>query len=153
MKPKFKPSPDQVDFTNVRWAPVINCVLKYQDKILVVQRSKTLNFYPGYWNGISGFLDDQKSLAEKVFEELREETGIDKEEVTRIRLGEIFDQEEPKYHKTWIVHPVLVEVKTDRIQLDWEGKNYQWLTLAETMKLELLPGFDQVLKNLFSSIK
>jgi 8-oxo-dGTP pyrophosphatase MutT (NUDIX family) len=146
---KFQPNLDQVDFTHVRWAPVINCVLKYRDKILVVQRSEDLNFYPGYWTGISGFLDDQKSLAEKVFEELSEEVGLPKAQVARIRLGEIFDQEEPKYNKTWIVHPVLVEVKTDKIKLDWEGQNYQWLSLKEVNKLKLLPGFDQVLENLF----
>jgi len=49
---------------------------RYQNKILVVQRSKKLHFYPGYWNGISGFLDDQKNIEQKVKEELREELGI-----------------------------------------------------------------------------
>ena len=146
---KFQPKPGQVDFTNVRWAPVINCVLKYRNKILVVQRSRDLNFYPGYWNGISGFLDDKKSLTEKVAEELREELGIPKNKILKIKLGEIFDQEELKYKKTWIVHPVLVEVKTDKIKLDWEAKNYQWLSLNEIKKLELLPGFNLVLNKLF----
>ena len=146
---KFKAKPGQVDFTNVRWAPVINCVLKYKNKILVVQRSRDLNFYPGYWNGISGFLDDKKSLTEKVAEELREELGIPKNKILKIKLGEIFDQEELKYKKTWIVHPVLVEVKTDKIKLDWEAKNYQWLSLNEIKKLKLLPGFNLVLNKLF----
>ena len=36
----FKPKPGQTDFTNIRWAPVINCVLKYENKILVVKRNK-----------------------------------------------------------------------------------------------------------------
>lgn len=147
-KLKFKPKPGQVDYTNARWAPVINCVLKYKDKILVVQRSKKLNFYPGYWNGISGFLDDQKSLTEKVVEELREELGISKNKIKQIWLGDIFDQEEPKYKKTWIVHPVLVTVKTDKIKLDWEAKSCKWITPREAKRLELLPGFDEVLKRL-----
>src|SRR3989344_4520417 len=77
-KPKFKPKPGQIDYTNVRWAPVINCVLKHNNKFLVVERNKELNFYPGYWNGISGFLDDQRTLAEKVEGEIREELGIPK---------------------------------------------------------------------------
>lgn len=147
-KPTFKPKPGQTDFTHVRWAPVINCVVMYRDKVLVVQRSKDLGFYPSYWNGISGFLDDQKSLKEKVQEELREEVGIAKGKIKTIRLGEIFDQEEKKYKKTWIVHPVLVEVTTDTITLDWEAKKYAWVTLAETKKLKLLPGFDTVLEKL-----
>ena len=52
---KFKARAGQVDFTNVRWAPVINCVLQYKGKILVVERSKSMRLYPGYWNGIRAF--------------------------------------------------------------------------------------------------
>ncbi|MDD5625750.1 MAG: NUDIX domain-containing protein [Patescibacteria group bacterium] len=145
---KFKSKPGQIDYTKAHWAPVINCVIKYKNKFLLVQRSEKLNFYPGYWNGISGFLDDNKTLAEKVEEELREELGINKKDILQIRLGEIFDQDEPKYKKTWIVHPVLVKVKTDKIKLDWEARNYQWVDLQEADKLKLLPGFDKVLENL-----
>lgn len=139
---------EQIDYTNARWTPVINCVVRYQDKILVVQRSKQLNFYPGYWNGISGFLDDQRSLSEKVVDEIKEELGIPKNKIKQIRFGEIFHQEEPKYKKTWIVHSVLVEVATDKIKLNWEANNYKWIKPKEAKKLKLLPGFDEVLKKL-----
>lgn len=147
-KPIFKVRPGQVDYTSARWAPVVNCVLKYKDKFLIVQRSKELNFYPGYWNGISGFLDDQRSLREKVVVEIQEELGMPANKIKRIKLGEIFDQEEPKYGKTWIVHPVLVEVGTSKIKLDWEAKNYKWVSLQEAKKFKLLPGFGEVLKKL-----
>ena len=108
-----------------------------------------MRLYPGHWNGISGFLDDNKSLKEKVWEELKEEVGLSKKHIVSINPGTVFDQEEPKYKKTWIVHPVLVKVNTDKIKLDWEAQNYKWLKLAEVKKLKLLPGFDQVLKALF----
>ena len=147
-KIKFKPKMGQIDYTNARWAPVINCVLKCKDKILVIQRSKESNFYPGYWNGVSGFLDDKRSLTEKVSDELGEELGMLKSKIKRIRLGEIFDQEEPRYKKTWIVHPVLVEVETDKVKLDWEAGNYKWITPREVKGLKLLPGFSRVLKRL-----
>lgn len=124
---KFIPKPDQIDFTNIRWCPVIDCVLKYKDKILVVERNKDMRLYPGYWNGISGFLDDGKSLEEKVFEELGEEVGLIKENIVSIRRGQIFDKDEPDYGKTWIVHPILVEINTDRIKLDWEAQSYKWI--------------------------
>lgn len=145
-EPKFKPKPRQIDYTNARWAPVINCVLKYGNKILIVKRSEELRLYPGYWNGVSGFLDDEKSLEEKVKEELREELGIEEKNIARIRLGEVFDQEEPNYKKTWIVHPVLVEVNTDAVKLDWEAKSYKWVEPSEAKSFDLLPGFDKVLE-------
>jgi ADP-ribose pyrophosphatase YjhB (NUDIX family) len=147
-KNKWKPQPGQTDFTNIRWAPVINCVVRYKGKILLVQRDGALNFYPGYWNGISGFLDDDKSLREKVREEIREELGLSKKVIKQITLGKIFDQEAPKYKKTWIVHPVLVEVTTDAIKLDREARSFQWLTPKAVRKLKLLPGFADVLKAL-----
>ena len=146
--PKFKAEPGQIDYTSARWAPVINCVLKFQDKILVVQRNKDLNFYPAYWNGISGFLDDDRNIEEKVKDEIKEELGINENNIISIRLGDIFDQEEPKYKKTWIVHPVLVEVNRDKITLDWEAQNYQWIDLEKAKNLKLLPGFNKVLQKL-----
>lgn len=145
---KFRLKRGQIDYTKVRWAPVMNCVVKYRDKILVVQRSKELNFYPGYWNGISGFLDDKRSFEQKVKDELWEELGIPRRMIKKIRLCEIFHQEAPRYKKTWIVHPVLVEVNTNKIKLDWEAINYRWIKLNEAQKLKLLPGFDQVLKRI-----
>jgi ADP-ribose pyrophosphatase YjhB (NUDIX family) len=137
--------PGQTDYTNIRWAPVINCVVMCKDKMLLVQRNENMNFYPGYWNGISGFLDDGKSLQDKVKEELREELGISAENIASIKLGEIFDQEEPKYKKTWIVHPVLVKVKTNAVSLDWEARKFEWVTISKARKMKLLPGFSTVL--------
>ncbi|MBI4114936.1 MAG: NUDIX domain-containing protein [Candidatus Niyogibacteria bacterium] len=145
-KTKFKPKQGQIDYTNARWAPVMNCVVKYRDKILIVRRSKELNFYPGYWNGISGFLDDKRSFAQKVKDELQEELGISSRMIKKIRLCEIFHQEAPQYKKTWIVHPVLVEVNTDKVKFNWEASNYRWVRLNNARKLKLLPGFDKVLE-------
>lgn len=143
---KFTPKPGQVDFTNVRWCPVLNCVVMFEDKVLLVQRSKGMRLYPGYWNGISGFLDDQKSLVQKVYEELREELGISRKHIISIQLAKILNQDAPKYKKTWIVHPVLVKVDTDKIKLDWEAQNYKWIKPREVKKLDLLPGFAETLK-------
>ena len=150
---KFKSKPGQVDYSKVRWAPVINCVLRYRGKILLVQRSKKLNFYPGYWNGVSGFLDDKRRLKEKVRDELREELGMLAKNIRKIELGEIFHQDSTKYQKTWIVHPVLVDVSTDKIILDWEAQDYTWVSLKEIKLLKLLPGFFDVLKRLFPQMR
>ena len=146
---KFQPKPGQIDYTNIRRAPVINCVVKYKDKILIVKRSAKLNFYPNYWNGISGFLDDNKTIEEKAREEVKEELGIVEEDIIYISQGDIFKQEEPKYNKTWIVHHVLVEVKYDKIKLDWEAQEYRWILPEEAKNFDLLPGFEKVLGKLF----
>jgi isopentenyldiphosphate isomerase len=143
---KFVPKLGQVDFTNIRWAPVLNCVVMFQDQMLLVQRSSGMRLYPGYWNGISGFLDDKKSLEQKVEEELREELGISKKHILSIKLGRIMHQDAPKYKKTWIVHPVLVKIDTDKVNIDWEAQNFKWLKPSQTKKLKLLPGFEEVIQ-------
>ena len=145
-KEKFKAKPGQVDYSNARWAPIINCVLRHNGKILLLRRSSNLRFYPGFWNGVSGFLDDHKSLKEKVTEEIFEELGLPKSRIKKIVLGEIFDQEAPKYKKTWIVHPILVEVDGGKIKLDWESRDFKWVALVEAKKMKLLPGFGEVLE-------
>ncbi|MDP3957692.1 MAG: NUDIX domain-containing protein [bacterium] len=146
-KPKFIPKPGQVDFTNIRYCPVINCVVQYGEKFLLVERSEKLRLYPKFWNGISGFLDDDMSREEKVMEELREELGISENDIVSIRFGEIFDQEAPEYKKTWIVHPVLVVIKTDSITLDQEAQQYKWVKLEELKNYKLLPGFETVVEH------
>ncbi len=147
---KFIPKPGQIDYTDARWAPVINCAVKYKDKILIVQRSSDLNFYPDYWNGVSGFLDDKQSIEEKIKEELKEELGISSNKIKKIHLGEIFHQEAPEYNKTWIVHPILIEVSTDKVVFNWETQNHKWIDVKEASNFQLLPGFDTVLEKLFS---
>lgn len=150
---KFIPKPGQVDFTNIRWAPVLNCVLMCKGKILLVQRNKDMRMYPNYWNGISGFLDDKKSLEQKVYEELHEEVGISKKHVLSIELARILNQEAPEYKKTWIVHPVLVKVDTDKITLDWEAQNYIWIKPSEAKKFNLMPGFGDALNEILKIYK
>lgn len=147
---EFKPKLGQIDYTDVRYAPVVNCVVQYKDKILLVRRSEKVKFYPGYWNGISGFLDDERSVREKAKEEVREEAGIAEEDIVTITERKVFEQDEPEYDKTWVVHPVLMEVKTDKIKLDWEAQDYQWIAIGDAKKFDLLPGFEKVLEVLFS---
>ncbi len=152
-EPVFKPKNGQVDYTNIRYAPVINCVVRHNDKILIVQRNSKMRLYPNFWNGISGFLDDKKNIEEKVKDELKEELGIKANNIISIHRGQIFDQEERKYSKTWIVHPILVDVKKNEIKLDWESQNHKWIKIEDAKNFDLLPGFDKVLMSLFPNIK
>jgi len=145
----FKPKPGQTDYTDIKRAPVINCLVKYGGKILVVKRNLKMRFYPNLWNGISGFLDDKNTIEQKAREEINEELGLNENHVIRIKQGKVFERDEPKYNKIWIIHPVLVEINTDKIKLNWEAHDYRWLKINETKNLPLVPGFDKVLETFF----
>ncbi|SRR6266702_4409387 len=148
-EPKFTPKPGQTDYTHIRYAPVINCVVVRAGQILLVQRSAGMRLYPNYWNGISGFLDDDKSIEEKAVEELAEELGIALKDIVSIKRGQVILQEAPDYSKTWLVVPVLAAVRTVNLQTDWEAVAAQWFAPAEVPKLDLLPGFINVFRQFF----
>ncbi len=147
-EPKFIPKDGQVDYTNIRYAPVVNTVVTKDGKVLLVQRSQELRLYPGFWNGISGFLDDKQSIEEKVGEELRDELGIEQANILKLDRGHPFIQEAPEYDKTWLVVPVLVEINTDMVGIDWEASQAKWFEPSELKKLNLLPGFETVIAQL-----
>lgn len=144
----FVPKKGQVDYSTARFAPVINCILHHKGKILLIYRSPSLRFYPGCWNGVSGFLDDGKDIEEKAKEEIREETGIAAKHIKTMERGQTFEVEDPRYKKTWIVHPVRVEVDTNKVRLDWEGATFRWVSPREARKLSLVSGVTEVLDNL-----
>lgn len=146
---KFKAKKGQTDFTNIRWAPVLHSVLQYRGKILLLQRAAGMRLHPGLWHGVAGFLDDGKSLREKIEEELSEELGLKKSAILSIKLGRIYDQEAPEYNKIFVVHPVLVKLNTNKIKLNWESQDAKWFSLAEVRKMKAMPGFNLVLAALF----
>jgi 8-oxo-dGTP pyrophosphatase MutT (NUDIX family) len=146
---KFKPKPGQLDYTHARFAPSLNCVVQYRGKILIVRRSRNMRLYPGYWNGIGGFLDDEKTLEQKTKEELKEELGIRSKDIISLKFGRVFDLVEPRYKKVWLIYPVLAKIKNDKIKLDWEAEEYRWIKLEEAKKFKLAPGFQKVLQQLF----
>ena len=151
-EPKFVPKDGQVDFTHARYSPVVNCVVEHDGKILLVKRNSGMRLYPSLWNGISGFLDDQKSVEEKVQEELSEEVGIKPADIQKISVGPVLVQEDTKLGRTWIVFPVHVVVAANKYKLDpAEASEAKWLSLTDARKLKLMPGFAEVLGSIFNS--
>ncbi len=239
-EPRFTPRPGQIDYTNARRAPVINCVVEFKGAILLTRRSFSphpkipssrvardfllparrdeeavvyplrrsrntagrenlrnplgygqscaitasfrtseypedtpsslllvpredwpvsrpkvfwdgglMNFYPGLWSGISGFLDDEKNIEEKAKEELWEEVGIGERAITEIVEGAVFETEDAAHGKTWIVHPVLVRVSTNAISPNWEIEECRWINPEELSAFEVVPGFERVVRAFF----
>lgn len=146
----FVPRLGQIDYTTARYAPVINCLVTHKEKILIVKRSKDSKFYPGRWAGISGFLDDTKTIQEKVKEELSEELGVKPSQIVKIKTALVFEYEGRNYKKVWIAHPVLVEIATDKLTLDWEASEYKWISPKEVKNYTFGPGFMEVFNIFFS---
>lgn len=137
--PKF---PDgRIDYLKSNIAPVMNIFVKYKDKILLSKRSNKVRVYQNKWNVIAGYLDELKPIRNKILEEVKEELGINENNVSLIHLSKPYKFKDREVNKTWISHPVLIELKNrPKIKLNWEHTEYKWIRPGE------LKNFDTVFK-------
>lgn len=138
--------PGRVNYTNIRYVPIVNAVVVKDGAVLLIQRSDKMHFYPDYWDGITGYLDGDMSIEDKVLEQLSTELGLKREEIVSMQRGNPVILESPEYNKTWLTVPVLVTVKIDDFHLDWSSKKARWYNPKETGTLKLVPRFDKILE-------
>jgi len=146
--PKF---PDgRIDYSKSDTAPVITVFIKHRDSILLLKRSDKVRTYQGKWNTVAGYLDERRPIREKILEEIKEELGISEDNILSIYLGEPYEFTDEKANKTWIVHPVLVELKNKpEIKLDWEHTEYKWIRPEELKDFDTVPKLGKSLENAF----
>ncbi len=62
-------------------------------------------------------------------------------------MGSPYEFFDPDEQKTWLVHPVLVELKQrPKIKLDWEHTDYKWITPDELTTYDTVPKLAESLK-------
>lgn len=146
---KLAKLPDgRIDYSNSDTAPVVTIFVKYKDKILLLKRSHKVRAYQGKWNSVAGYLDELKPIRQKVLEEIKEEIGVKEDNISSIRVGKSYEFNDTEIGKTWIIHPILVELK-DRpeIQLDWEHTEYKWIKPEELKNFDIVPSLDKSLES------
>ena len=146
--PRF---PDgRIDYSNSNKALVLTCFVKFKDKILILKRSNAVSTYKGKWCTVAGYIDEEKPVSEKAFEELREELGIMKKDVAQLKTGMPYEFFDPEAKKTWIVFPVLAELKKMKkmpdLKLDWEHSAYKWIKPEELSSYDVVPNLDESLR-------
>lgn len=145
--PKF--SDGRIDYSNSDAAPVVTVFIKYNGRILLLKRSDKVRTYRGRWNTVAGYLDELKSVREKVLEEMREEVGVKENNILSIYYGEPYKFTDSKINKTWIVHPVLVELRGEPdLMLDWEHTEYKWIRPEEIKQFDIIPRLEKSLKRI-----
>ena len=100
--PRFKDG--RINYSNSNKAPVLMCFVKYKDEILILKRSDKVRVYKNKWNGVGGYLDDDKTVKEKALEEINEELGINKKDVLNIKTGEPYELNDKDVKKTWFIY-------------------------------------------------
>jgi 8-oxo-dGTP diphosphatase len=131
---KFPHFPDgRIDYTYASEAPVVDCFVRYEGRLLILQRSDKVILLKNSWNMISGFLDEPgKSLFEKAYEEMEEETGISRKSLIGYIEGLPYKRPRGVGRKTWYVFPALIDIDTrPSVKLDWEHTGCAWVKPEE----------------------
>ena len=129
---------------SLRPTHVVTCFLMRFDsdppRILIVQRSSRVGSYHAHWAGISGFIEEGVTPEEQAYTEIREETGLQREQVRMLKRGAVVEYKDTAIGRHWYIHPFLFEVLApDAIRLDWEANQMRWITPSELQNYETVP--------------
>ncbi|HEU5229036.1 MAG TPA: NUDIX domain-containing protein [Ktedonobacteraceae bacterium] len=133
----------------IRPTHVVTCILRRDDewspRILIARRSQRVGSYHRRWAGISGFVEPGVTPEEQAFTEIREETGLQRNQVRLLRRGAIVEHVDAELGRHFYIHPFLFEVlQPDVVQPDWEASEMCWIEPAELGDYETVPKLKEV---------
>lgn len=133
----------RINFTGVRKAPVLNTVVYCHGEILIVKRSQKVGAYKGLWNGISGFIDEPKSIEAFARQELREELSVTEAAIQTLTVCDPYEVDDKTIDRIWVVYPVLaVLTHKPKIALDWEHTDFAWIIPSQLKNYTYVKDFD-----------
>ncbi|EMA33360.1 NUDIX domain-containing protein [Halobiforma nitratireducens] len=127
--------PDETDADHV-----VTAFLRHRGRVLLLRRSDAVGTYEGAWGGVSGFAEGDPD--EQVRVEVREETGLEDDDVSFVRSGRPveFVDDDRERGRDWVVHPYLFDLDGDdeqgsdtesatetELQLGEEHDEYAWV--------------------------
>jgi len=137
---------------NLRPTHVVTCILlridQAETRMLLVRRSQKVGSYHGHWAGVSGFVEPNVTPDEQAYTEIREETGLQRDQVRMLRRGAIVEHSDAELGRHFYIHPFLFEVLApELIQIDWEATEMRWIIPSELSNFETVPKLQEVYKS------
>jgi 8-oxo-dGTP diphosphatase len=128
---------------------VVTCILWRTDqetpRMLLVQRSERVGSYNARWAGISGFVEPKVTPDEQAYTEIREETGLQRDQVRMLKRGTVVEHIDAEIGRHFFIHPFLFEVRTpDAIKTDWEAVQMRWIEPSELANYPTVPKLQEV---------
>ena len=63
-----------------------------------------------------------------------------------IRNGRLFQKDDRKKGKSWVILPFLCEVNSRNVQLDHENTEFEWINYKDVKRYSTVPGLQKDLK-------
>ena len=122
---------------------VVTGIIRHNGKVLILKKSSRDHNYPNRWSFCSGFVKEFEPAEDAVLREIKEETGL---KAKIIKKGKLFQENDKKIKKHWIIMPFLCEVKSKSIELDHENVEFRWINYKDIKKYPTVPGLEKDLK-------
>lgn len=132
---------------------VVTCfLLRRRDdgghEVLLLRRSGQVGTYRGRWAAVSGYLE--KPPLEQAYEEIEEETGLGRDDVVLLAVGQPLPVADEALNRRWVVHPFLFQARTpEKVRLDWEHQECRWIEPQEMAQYPTVPGLEQALSRVY----
>lgn len=133
---------------------VVTCFLLRRDRghdaVLLARRSDRVRTYRGAWAAISGYVEPGVAPLEQAYQEIREETGLQREDVTLLRTGAPLAFRDADIAQDWVVHPFLfLALRPDVAQHDWEAHEFAWTAPEALASLHTVPQLAEALARVY----
>ena len=140
-----------IDSSHKKPSMVVTSVLKNQNEVLVLRRSKEVKTMQEKWAGVSGYLEKKEDLLSRALIEIYEETRINKDELV---LRKIFDRSNVQIHNELMINiqPFCFVSNTRNVVLDWEHSDYYWMNKKEMDNFEFVPRLKQIISRCFEEL-
>jgi len=124
----------------------VTCVIRCRGRILLLRRAPTVLVNPNLWSAVTGRVEHGQSFEDSAFQEIREETGLTKRDLTLVRRGKGFRLRIRRGVVT-LVQPFLFDSRTRLVRLNWEHTDSKWVRPIDLYKFKLIPKFNLTLKS------
>jgi 8-oxo-dGTP diphosphatase len=119
---------------------VVTCFLEHDGQIMILRRSERVGTYRGKWAGVSGYIEEGISPSEQARTEIKEEAGLDRDDVQLVREGQLLEVVDAELGRRWIVHPFRFKVlKIEKIRTDWEHTEAKWIAPEDIGRHDSVP--------------
>jgi ADP-ribose pyrophosphatase YjhB (NUDIX family) len=94
---------------------------------------------------VSGFVEPNVTPDEQAYTEIREEAGLQRDQVRMLRRGVVVEHSDAELGRRFSIHPFLFEVLTpESIRIDWEATEMRWIAPSELPRFETVPKLQEV---------
>lgn len=119
---------------------VVTCFLEHDGEIALFKRSQQVGTYRGRWAGVSGYIEEGNTPCEQALQEIKEEAGLDREDVELVKEGKPLEVVDLEMGRRWIVHPYrFMVMRPEKIEIDWENTEIRWIDPGDIGEYETVP--------------